>query len=169
MPQVAPGCVQLSSGRIARPTPKTAPSRAPSAELSENFPCDGEAPDSSAQSQCRDWAFSMQRHCGLIRSAYEAYGVCGAQLQSDSTFRAGITPWCACAEGKACGGKRRGARLSKASAEKAAKRRRLVGGLLKTVGAAAPGQQCTQCGTQVRSRARLLWSRPPTAGVMLCS
>ena len=57
---------------------------------------------------------------------------------------------CSCAEGKACGGKRKGARQSKASAEKAAKRRRLVGGMLKTVGAAAPGQQCTQCGTQVR-------------------
>ncbi len=72
--------------------------------------------------------------------------------------------WCACAEGKACGGKRRGARLSKASAEKAAKRRRLVGGLLKTVGAAAPGQQCTQCGTQVRPPAVILctlsWSCP---------
>ena len=44
VPQVAPGCVQLSSGRIARPTPKTAPSRAPSAELSESFPGDGERP-----------------------------------------------------------------------------------------------------------------------------
>ena len=42
VPQVAPGCVQLSSGRIARPTPKTAPSRASSAELSETFPGDGE-------------------------------------------------------------------------------------------------------------------------------
>lgn len=29
------------------------------------------------------------------------------------------------------------------------KRRRMVGGVLKTVGHAAPGQQCTQCGTQV--------------------
>lgn len=57
---------------------------------------------------------------------------------------------CSCAEGKACGGKRKGVRQSRASAEKAAKRRRLVGGMLKTVGAAAPGQQCTQCGTQVR-------------------
>ena len=65
---------------------------------------------------------------------------------------------CVRAEGKACGGKRRGARASRASAEKAAKRRRLVGGLLKTVGSAAPGQQCTQCGTQVRSR-------PPAAGL----
>lgn len=42
VPQVAPGCVQLSSGRIARPTPKTAPSRASSAELSETFPSDGQ-------------------------------------------------------------------------------------------------------------------------------
>ncbi len=25
----------------------------------------------------------------------------------------------------------------------------MVGGMLKTVGHAAPGQQCTQCGTQV--------------------
>ena len=31
-----------------------------------------------------------------------------------------------------------------------AKRRRMVGGILKHVGHAAPGQQCTQCGTQVR-------------------
>ena len=43
VPQVAPGCVQLSSGRIARPTPKTAPSRASSAELSETYPGDGES------------------------------------------------------------------------------------------------------------------------------
>ena len=41
VPQVAPGCVQLSSGRIARPTSKTAPSRASSAELSETCPSDG--------------------------------------------------------------------------------------------------------------------------------
>ena len=34
-------------------------------------------------------------------------------------------------------------------AEKAVKRRRVGGGMLKTVGTAAPGQQCTQCGTQV--------------------
>ena len=64
VPQVAPGCVQLSSGRIARPTPKTAPSRAPSAELSENFPCDGEATYSLTAPQHGDLAsmLSMQ-HC----------------------------------------------------------------------------------------------------------
>ena len=43
VPQVAPGCIQLSSGRIARPTPKTAPSRASSAELSETYPGDGQS------------------------------------------------------------------------------------------------------------------------------
>ena len=41
LPQVAPGCVQLSSGRIARPTSKPAPSRASSVELSETCPSDG--------------------------------------------------------------------------------------------------------------------------------
>ena len=55
----------------------------------------------------------------------------------------------ACADGKATGTKRKGGRQGRASAEKAAKRRRMVGGILKTVGTAAPGQQCTQCGTQV--------------------
>ena len=54
VPQVAPGCVQLSSGRIARPTPKTAPSRASSAELSENFPGDGAATGSPALPGLRD-------------------------------------------------------------------------------------------------------------------
>lgn len=53
------------------------------------------------------------------------------------------------ADGRATSGKRKGGRQSK-SAEKAAKRRRMVGGVLKTVGTAAPGQQCTQCGTQVQ-------------------
>ncbi len=53
------------------------------------------------------------------------------------------------AEGKASGTKRKGGRQGRASAEKAAKRRRMVGGILKTVGTAAPGQQCTQCSTQV--------------------
>ena len=54
------------------------------------------------------------------------------------------------ADGKATGTKRKAGRQGRASAEKAAKRRRMVGGILKTVGTAAPGQQCTQCGTQVR-------------------
>ena len=59
-----------------------------------------------------------------------------------------------CAEGKVSGTKRKGGRQGRASAEKAAKRRRMVGGILKTVGTAAPGQQCTQCSTQVACHAR---------------
>ena len=45
--------------------------------------------------------------------------------------------------------KRKGTRAAKMS-EKAVKRRRMVGGVLKHIGTAAPGQQCTHCGTQVR-------------------
>lgn len=44
--------------------------------------------------------------------------------------------------------------------EKAVKRRRMVGGVLKHVGAAAPGQQCTHCATQVRACSGVLPRAP---------
>lgn len=41
LPAAAAGCVQTSSGRIARPTPKTAAQRAASDELSEASQAEG--------------------------------------------------------------------------------------------------------------------------------
>ena len=58
---------------------------------------------------------------------------------------------CACPAGRSRAAmKRKGGRPAKAS-DKAVKRRRMVGGVLKHIGTAAPGQQCTHCGTQVCS------------------
>lgn len=73
----------------------------------------------------------------------------------------------ASADGKSSGSKRKGGRQSRLSAEKAAKRRRMVGGVLKTVGTAAPGQQCTQCGTQVLPIPSCLLLQPLAAQSLL--
>ncbi|BDA45186.1 probable GATA transcription factor 9 at C-terminar half [Coccomyxa sp. Obi] len=99
------GFVQTSSGRIARPTPKTAASRASSSELSELSHTEGQK----------------------------------APL------------------------KRKSGRPSKGGEK--SKRRRMVGGMLKTVGHAAPGQQCTQCGTQVTP----VWRAGPYGPKTLCN
>ena len=60
VPQVAPGCIQLSSGRIARPTSKTAPSRASSAELSETFPGDGQSASPHLQTSRSTYAHTWR-------------------------------------------------------------------------------------------------------------
>ncbi len=73
----------------------------------------------------------------------------------------------ASADGKSSGSKRKGGRQSRSAAEKAAKRRRMVGGVLKTVGTAAPGQQCTQCGTQVLPIPSCLLLQPLAAQSLL--
>ena len=61
--------------------------------------------------------------------------------------------------------KRKSGRPSKGGEK--SKRRRMVGGMLKTVGHAAPGQQCTQCGTQVCNS--LLPATPPVSKFHTCS
>ncbi|EIE20993.1 hypothetical protein COCSUDRAFT_48229 [Coccomyxa subellipsoidea C-169] len=99
------GFVQTSSGRIARPTPKTAASRAASDDLSE--------------------------------------------LSHTEGHRAPT--------------KRKSGRPAKGGEK--SKRRRMVGGILKTVGHAAPGQQCTQCGTQVTP----VWRAGPYGPKTLCN
>jgi hypothetical protein len=58
--------------------------------------------------------------------------------------------------------KRRAARAGRLG-EKAVKRRRMVGGVLKHIGTAAPGQQCTHCATQVRAAQPLCTS--PACGI----
>ena len=84
VPQVAPGCIQLSSGRIARPTSKTAPSRASSAELSESFPSDGQYATHPLTLYCRDIvrAWRLTRCCFYARSALWTFPSSSAEPDS---------------------------------------------------------------------------------------